>query len=96
MPVWPATLPGAMVLSTRSTRVSPATLHLDTDLDRPVVAGKAVHHRVLHQRLQDEARHPGRAAAPRARRYRDGEPVREALLLQLQVQGDELQLIRQA
>src|SRR5207253_89512 len=67
----------------------------DADRDRTLVPGEPVHHGVLDERLQDQARNPG-ARVRLAGGNLDGEPIGEAPLLQLEVQRDELQLIREA
>ena len=68
-----------------------ATLHHH----RALMTGQAVHHGVLDQRLQNQARHPHARRCPRARAGSTRQPVRKALLLQLQVQAHELQLVAQ-
>src|SRR5205823_1912016 len=68
---------------------------LEADRDCTLVPGEPVHHRVLDERLQDQARNPG-ARVRLAGGNLDGEPIGEAPLLQLEVQSDKLQLIREA
>ena len=59
MPSAPAALPGAMVLLTLQDQRLVGRAHRDPHRDRALMAGEAVHHGVLDQRLQDQARHPG-------------------------------------
>ena len=68
---------------------------LHTNHGGALMSGKAVHHCVLDQRLQDQTGHPG-VRQRLAIRHRHGQPVRESLLLQLQIQTHELQLIGEA
>src|SRR6185312_3744066 len=67
---------------------------LHADHDRTGVIGQSMDDGILHQRLQNQARNP-----PLRQVLGTGNPhgqsVREALLLQLQVEPDELQLIAQ-
>ena len=90
----PRAASGATVLTTRRVEGLALAGHLYTDHDRPGVVGQPMDDGILHQRLQNQAGDPELRQVLGAGNPH-GQPVRKALLLQLEVEPDELQLIAQ-